>query len=83
MTNKRDQIEIEEENTVVRVLSVVFVGLMVLIVSSYSDIPVEQSQMELVQTNATQSSTQVAQSAKQTEQSIIKTQFSLPATSIK
>ena len=42
MKNQQSQIEIEDETTVVRVLSAVFITLMILIIGSYSDIPQEK-----------------------------------------
>jgi len=42
MIDKQSQVSIEDELVAVRILSIVFISFMILIVSSYSDLPNEE-----------------------------------------
>jgi len=84
MTNKQHQIEIEEETTVVRILSVIFITLMILIVSSYSDIPRDKNAETSVSQTITDTRDNNLQATRLGEQQIsnIKTRLNASAQSL-
>lgn len=84
MTNKQHQIEIEEETTVVRILSVIFITLMILIVSSYSDIPRDKNEGNSVSQTITDTRDNNLQATRLGEQQIsnIKTRLNASAQSL-